>query len=185
MQAANSPSANSTVVPASSSADKSVLLHLRHELDLRNCALDAATTHFLLLDARLPGWPIVYTNRALAQDFGYEPAELLGQSAGRMLIDREKSSAALTDASATTTARLRGASGHGCCAVSAGQTRPATPTRSTTAKTAARTTTATMSRCRPLTATRRDRSRGTGSSRSASGRGLRRSGGRGCPRPRH
>lgn len=51
---------------------------LRRELDVRNCALDAAATHIIIGDATRPGWPVVYMNRAVARDFGYEPDELLG-----------------------------------------------------------------------------------------------------------
>lgn len=49
---------------------------------LRNCALDAATAHFMITEATRAGGRIVYVNRALARDHGYEPAELLGQSPG-------------------------------------------------------------------------------------------------------
>ena len=52
---------------------------LRRELDVRNCALDAAATHFIIGDATQPGWPVVYMNRAIARDYGYEPSELLGK----------------------------------------------------------------------------------------------------------
>jgi PAS domain S-box-containing protein len=52
---------------------------LRRELDVRNCALDAAATHFIIGDATRPGWPVVYMNRAIARDYGYEPKELLGK----------------------------------------------------------------------------------------------------------
>src|SRR5579863_559175 len=52
---------------------------LRSELDVRNCALDAAATHIIIGDATRPGWPVVYMNRAVARDFGYEPNELLGK----------------------------------------------------------------------------------------------------------
>ena len=52
---------------------------LRRELDVRSCALDAAATHFIIGDATRPGWPVVYMNRAVARDFGYEPDALLGK----------------------------------------------------------------------------------------------------------
>jgi PAS domain S-box-containing protein len=52
---------------------------LQSELDLRNCALDSASSHFMILDVTRSPWRIVYANRALAADHGYEPAELLGQ----------------------------------------------------------------------------------------------------------
>ena len=54
------------------------LERLRRELDVRNCALDAAATHFIIGDATKPDWPLVYLNRAVARDYGYESAELLG-----------------------------------------------------------------------------------------------------------
>jgi two-component system NtrC family sensor kinase len=73
------------------------LERLRSELDLRNCALDAATTHFMVLDATRPNWPIVYVNRAICRDHGYEPAELLGQNVVSMLVDRETSAAPLKE----------------------------------------------------------------------------------------
>ncbi|MDB6161552.1 MAG: hypothetical protein JWO04_5258 [Gammaproteobacteria bacterium] len=52
---------------------------LQSELDLRNCALDSASSHFMILDVSGLPWRIVYANRAVAKDHGYEPAELLGQ----------------------------------------------------------------------------------------------------------
>jgi PAS domain S-box-containing protein len=52
---------------------------LQSELELRNCALDSASTHFMILDVTERPWKIVYANRAVATDHGYEPAELLGQ----------------------------------------------------------------------------------------------------------
>lgn len=70
---------------------------MRHELDLRNCALDAATTHFMVLDAADPAWPIVYVNRAICRDHGYEPAELLGNSVADKLIDTEANGAQLKE----------------------------------------------------------------------------------------
>jgi PAS domain S-box-containing protein len=56
--------------------------HLQDELKLRDSALDATTAHFLIADVRRRGWPMVYVNRAIAADHGYEPGELLGQSPG-------------------------------------------------------------------------------------------------------
>lgn len=51
---------------------------LRRELDIRNCALDAATTHFIIGDTTKRNWPVVYVNRAVTRDYGYEPSELIG-----------------------------------------------------------------------------------------------------------
>jgi PAS domain S-box-containing protein len=63
---------------------------LRVELNVRNCALDATKSHFMILDMKRPGSPIIYINRAMAAAHGYEPAELLGQSA-KLLVATEHS----------------------------------------------------------------------------------------------
>ena len=53
---------------------------LRGQLDLRNVALDAANTHFLIAEARGEDRRIVYANRAIAVDHGYASAEdVIGQ----------------------------------------------------------------------------------------------------------
>ena len=54
---------------------------LQVELNLRNCALDATKTHFMILDMSQRGTPIVYVNRAMADAHGYAPEEMLGRSA--------------------------------------------------------------------------------------------------------
>jgi two-component system NtrC family sensor kinase len=54
---------------------------LERELELRDCAMDAAASHFMMLDMKRPGWPIVYVNRAIVRDFGYTREEVLGRSA--------------------------------------------------------------------------------------------------------
>jgi PAS domain S-box-containing protein len=59
---------------------RNTLKRLHNELELRDSALAATTAHFLIADVRRRGWPIVYVNRAIAADHGYEPHELLGQS---------------------------------------------------------------------------------------------------------
>jgi PAS domain S-box-containing protein len=53
---------------------------LQGELDLRNSALDAAGSHFMIADARRPYAPTIYVNRAMAQACGYEPSQMLGMS---------------------------------------------------------------------------------------------------------
>jgi PAS domain S-box-containing protein len=53
---------------------------LQNELDLRNSALDSAKSHVMVVDVCRERWVIVYTNRALAVDHGYEPSELIGRS---------------------------------------------------------------------------------------------------------
>jgi PAS domain S-box-containing protein len=53
---------------------------IQSELRLRNAALDAATTHFMIVEARAPDYPIVYVNQVLATDHGYDgPESLIGQ----------------------------------------------------------------------------------------------------------
>ena len=54
---------------------------IQDALDLRNAALDAATTQFMIVDVRDERRPIVYANRALAAQHGYDrPEDLLGHS---------------------------------------------------------------------------------------------------------
>jgi PAS domain S-box-containing protein len=62
-------------------AEVTVRLRLQRDLELRNCALNAAASHFLVLDMQLPGWPIVFANRSALRDYGYGPDEVLGRSA--------------------------------------------------------------------------------------------------------
>jgi PAS domain S-box-containing protein len=52
---------------------------LRMDLELRNAALDAAPSHFVITDFAEPRARIVYVNRSMARDYGYEPSELLGR----------------------------------------------------------------------------------------------------------
>jgi PAS domain S-box-containing protein len=73
--------------------------HLQRELDVRNCALDAASSHFMILDMAQPGAPIVFVNRAVARDHRYEPRELLGKSASLLIGDESaRERAAIDDA---------------------------------------------------------------------------------------
>src|SRR5262245_14877184 len=65
------------------------LERLRRELDLRNCALAAATTHFMVPAATPADCPIVYVNRAICREHGYECEELLGRNPVGLLLDRE------------------------------------------------------------------------------------------------
>jgi len=58
------------------------LAEVENELKLRDSALNATSSHFLIADVRRRGWPMVYVNRATAADHGYEPQELLGRSPG-------------------------------------------------------------------------------------------------------
>lgn len=53
---------------------------LQRQLSLRNAALDAGSSHFLIVDARVRERTIVYVNRAAARAHGYEPEELIGRS---------------------------------------------------------------------------------------------------------
>ena len=74
-------------------AERQARLRLQSELDLRNCALDSASTYFMILNVTRPLWTIVYANLAVARDHGYEPPELLGQSP-EMLASAEDNEAA-------------------------------------------------------------------------------------------
>lgn len=66
---------------------------LSRELEIRTWALDAAPSHFMITDVTRPGWPIVFVNRSLARDHGYEPHELLGKSAGVLCAHAENTEA--------------------------------------------------------------------------------------------
>lgn len=68
--------------PASQGEDDArACQRLQRELELRNCAMDAAASHFMILDMQRPHWPIVYVNRAILRDYGYTPEEVLNHSA--------------------------------------------------------------------------------------------------------
>ncbi|MDB6088669.1 MAG: sensor protein [Gammaproteobacteria bacterium] len=75
-------------------AEREERARLQSEFDLRNCALDAAATHFMIIDVSQPRWTIVYANRASSNAHGYESAELLGQSPA-MLVSEEANTVAL------------------------------------------------------------------------------------------
>lgn len=67
---------------------------LRSELNLRDTALDAGSSHFMIVELLKPGRPIVYVNRALAREHGYEPEQLIGKSVSVLTAkteDRQKS----------------------------------------------------------------------------------------------
>ena len=61
-------------------AERQKRLRLQSALDLRNCALDSASTRFMILNVTRSPWMIIYANRAIARDHGYERTELLGAS---------------------------------------------------------------------------------------------------------
>src|SRR6185437_2595945 len=52
---------------------------LEEQLRLRDAALNSTSTHFLIVCSSPRGPKIVYVNRAVCVDHGYEPEELLGQ----------------------------------------------------------------------------------------------------------
>jgi PAS domain S-box-containing protein len=58
---------------------------IQSELTLRNCALDSAIAHFMIVDIKCRPSKIVFVNRALAQSHGYEPAELIGTSPAELI----------------------------------------------------------------------------------------------------
>jgi PAS domain S-box-containing protein len=75
-------------------AERAERARLQSELELRNCALDTASTHFMIIDVSQPQWRIVYVNRAICERHGYTAAQLLGRSPA-ILVCSEKSAAAL------------------------------------------------------------------------------------------
>jgi PAS domain S-box-containing protein len=75
-------------------AERAERARLQGELELHNCALDTASTHFMIVDVSQPEWRIVYVNRSICERHGYTAAELLGQSP-TLLVCSEKSAAAL------------------------------------------------------------------------------------------
>jgi PAS domain S-box-containing protein len=63
-------------------AERKERLRIQEELALRNAALNAATTHMLIIDMRHGDEPIVYANRAVALAHGFnDPSEMIGTSA--------------------------------------------------------------------------------------------------------
>ena len=75
-------------------AERAARIRLQEELQLRNCAVDAATTHFMIIDVSTSAWRIVYVNRAICEHHGYSVAELLDRNP-RMLICPTQSREAL------------------------------------------------------------------------------------------
>lgn len=69
-------------------AERTERLRIHEQLALCNAALDAATTHFLIVDVRHPDEPIAYVNRAVALAYGYsDPQAMIGQSARSLAGD--------------------------------------------------------------------------------------------------
>jgi PAS domain S-box-containing protein len=60
--------------------ERAARLRLQEALELRDCALDAAATHFMIIDVSTSIWRIVYVNRAICERHGYVVTELLGRS---------------------------------------------------------------------------------------------------------
>src|SRR6266702_851060 len=75
-------------------AERAERARLQSDLELRNFALDTASTHFMIIDVSRPDWRIVYVNRVICERHGYKVAELLGQSPA-LLVCTQKSTAAL------------------------------------------------------------------------------------------
>ena len=64
---------------------------LRKALELRDGALDAGNSHFMIIDLLAKDRPIVYVNRALAREHGYEPEQIIGQSVTVLTVKNEDS----------------------------------------------------------------------------------------------
>jgi PAS domain S-box-containing protein len=58
---------------------------LSSQLALRNCALNAAAAHFMIIDALSRPTRILFVNRALAECHGFEPEELIGTEPERLV----------------------------------------------------------------------------------------------------
>lgn len=88
-------------------AERAERERLQSELDLRSSALDSAKSHMMVVDVCRERWVIVYANRAIAVDHGYEPAELIGRSPAMLVPPQdnaeafERIAAAVRDGAAT------------------------------------------------------------------------------------
>jgi two-component system, NtrC family, sensor kinase len=60
---------------------------LLRQLAVRNSALDATTSHFIIMDGIPGGLRIVYANQAVCRSYGYDACELLGQGPERLIPD--------------------------------------------------------------------------------------------------
>jgi PAS domain S-box-containing protein len=58
---------------------------LQREFDVRDAALDAAPSKLMIIDVARHPWKIVYLNRAVCRQYGYQAAELLGRSPLRLI----------------------------------------------------------------------------------------------------
>jgi PAS domain S-box-containing protein len=76
-------------------AERAARAQLQSDLDLRNYALDAAATHFMIVDVSQPRWSVIYANRGVAHAHGYEATELLGRSPAKLTSMEEENSEAL------------------------------------------------------------------------------------------
>jgi PAS domain S-box-containing protein len=75
-------------------SERAECARLECELELRNCALDTSSIHFMIVDVSKSDWSIVYVNRAICERHGYDTNTLLGQNP-TMLVCEEQSAAAL------------------------------------------------------------------------------------------
>src|SRR3954447_15587175 len=76
------------------SAERAERIRLQSQFELRNYALDTASTHFMIIDVSRPDWRIVYVNRSICERHGYTAAELVGRSPA-LLVCAEHCAAAL------------------------------------------------------------------------------------------
>ena len=76
-------------------AERAARAQLQTDLDLRNYALDAAATHFMIVDVSQPRWSIVYANRGVAGAHGYDATELLGRSLAKLTSAEQENAGAL------------------------------------------------------------------------------------------
>jgi PAS domain S-box-containing protein len=77
-------------IPATEADERA---RLQSELGLRNAALDAASTQFMIMDVQRARWIIVYANRAIARAHGYDVVELMGRSPTLLVPPKENTEA--------------------------------------------------------------------------------------------
>src|SRR3984957_16968173 len=76
-------------------AERAARAELSSDLDLRNYALDAAATHFMIVDVSQPRWSIIYANRGVAHAHGHAATELLGRRPAELTSMDENNSEVL------------------------------------------------------------------------------------------
>jgi PAS domain S-box-containing protein len=63
---------------------------LKRDLYLRNCAINAASSHFMVVDVSDSEFRIAFANRAMRRHFGYRLGEIIGMSVWRLLAPEDE-----------------------------------------------------------------------------------------------